>query len=450
MKFQELTSSGYAKALQAFGADALDAIRYVEFMAASMHKNIADWDIEPFTTRGNFLKDRPTINKRFMEVLSSEMLKPTGNESAMHAKLSSDDVAKILQIAQNRSIPEKDRLLRQREDTIQNMRALATRYNDAHRSLVAVNERINAINPSVFEHFVKDIELILQDNFWEYNGVQVGRDSGYVSFLTRAPIVLVEQNKTAGIDNKVNMGRFEVRLMLTTLQANVHAYRNCLQISDITHPHVLDNKICWGQINDALVNAINNMDLKRIMALTKSLLTSYNPDSPYRALFEFKIMRMLADFEQFDGICYERSTFYQHVSNTLKSLNKVQATALEALQPFLGDLKRGATLDYIDGVLAIKTPAIATGDGLLNEGATWREFSRVDETTIRCRRTGQEFPDDNCDGYGFSHFVVYGGLVKAIYVCEEEHYNDETGTYETLEVFYDVDGKIVHDDGIEV
>jgi hypothetical protein len=88
----------------------------------------------------------------------------------------------------------------------------------------------------------------------------------------------------------IDLGRFEIQLRLNDLgRANHgHAYQviakdpNPASGNDhVTHPHVSHDALCEGDASSAIRNAIAGGRLGDFFTLVRSVLQTYNPDSPY-------------------------------------------------------------------------------------------------------------------------------------------------------------------------
>ena len=70
--------------------------------------------------------------------------------------------------------------------------------------------------------------------------------------------------------------------------------------SDVTHPHVRDQVLCAGEARNPIADALDQGRLADAFVLIRSVLSNYNPASPYVALSEWEGNRC-ADCGQFVG-----------------------------------------------------------------------------------------------------------------------------------------------------
>jgi len=91
----------------------------------------------------------------------------------------------------------------------------------------------------------------------------------------------------------IDLGRFEIRLLLGRLREGSH--EAALRVvalephpagsnSLVTHPHVSDEHLCAGEASASLSPALRAGRLCDAFLLVRSVLETYNPDSPYVSL----------------------------------------------------------------------------------------------------------------------------------------------------------------------
>lgn len=114
---------------------------------------------------------------------------------------------------------------------------------------------------------------------------------GWLKLETTADCILTEKNPSAGINHSFNFGRFEVNLSLTGLDFRVYTLKpnGKNTFSDkYFHPHVSrEGKVCWGNAWDRVSRAREDGDFITVFRIIAALITSYSPESPYRALYSW-------------------------------------------------------------------------------------------------------------------------------------------------------------------
>jgi hypothetical protein len=123
----------------------------------------------------------------------------------------------------------------------------------------------------------------LQDEFAK---IEFSSDEDTISVITE-PIEL----------ESVYLGPFEIKLhidKLSELYKDLPYY--CIALDpnpaatseDVTHPHVSNEKLCEGDGHTAIRAALGQGRLTDFFSMVKSILNTYNPDSPYVSIYEWE------------------------------------------------------------------------------------------------------------------------------------------------------------------
>lgn len=126
---------------------------------------------------------------------------------------------------------------------------------------------------------VSEIHKELRQTDREFDGLQCNRSGTAISVRTE-PIELRE----------VFLGEFAIQLEIPGVTEQSYG-GGCRIIAldphpaggnrDITHPHVSDERLCFGEAGAAIRQAIQAGRLCDFFLLVRSVLTHYNPGSPY-------------------------------------------------------------------------------------------------------------------------------------------------------------------------
>jgi len=123
----------------------------------------------------------------------------------------------------------------------------------------------------------------LQD---EFTKIEFGDDEDTISVITE-PIEL----------EGVYLGPFEIKLQLNKLSElykdspyYLIALDPCPAATseDVTHPHVSNEKVCEGDGHTAITAALEQGRLTDFFTMVKSILNTYNPDSPYVSIYDWE------------------------------------------------------------------------------------------------------------------------------------------------------------------
>lgn len=129
----------------------------------------------------------------------------------------------------------------------------------------------------------KLIEMLDSDPFWSLDQTRIKTDQNYLEFIS-SDIVCNYINKTQGIEQSVNFGKFKVKWNMARNNYRIHPHLNNIEIDSHYHPHISSTQLCLGSAADSFTKAQMNFDVTGCLKLIQSLMQTYNPDSPYRKL----------------------------------------------------------------------------------------------------------------------------------------------------------------------
>jgi len=112
----------------------------------------------------------------------------------------------------------------------------------------------------------------------------------YIYFTTKEEIVLTHIKKAAGINLRMNFGKFKVSVNMKIMNLEIKEYKGNFTSDDegYYHPHVDScGDVCWGNLNNLRLEACENLDYGKLLEACYLLLTTYNDNSPYLSLAEF-------------------------------------------------------------------------------------------------------------------------------------------------------------------
>ena len=110
-----------------------------------------------------------------------------------------------------------------------------------------------------------------------------------IFLITKNPNVLQYVDKKKSIDLSVDLGYFmfvyDVNRGICTVKKGG---RNILADS-FYHPHIdRDGQVCWGNASATVTEATKVFDIRKLATIVATILSTYNPDSPYTVLGDFK------------------------------------------------------------------------------------------------------------------------------------------------------------------
>lgn len=149
-----------------------------------------------------------------------------------------------------------------------------------------------------------DIEKILKDGWYKYDRAKTidwnnsNQDRWISVWFTTPDVVITHHNKAAGIDMKVNLGSFAIQYAPRAGKIRVFPNNRNLFVDEdegeqgFYHPHVYhDGEVCWGNAGAVYSAAISNMTPSKALPALRTLLQTYNDESPYRDLIDFAIQK---------------------------------------------------------------------------------------------------------------------------------------------------------------
>lgn len=165
-----------------------------------------------------------------------------------------------------KAFPEQiDRMIRDKEDTIKHIEELAVEGQRIIEgsSWYKMNSQQQA---DEVEKFIKDTKAEL--------------------YLDPYPVVDIPINPITLEHNSFKITTDVIYLRIIPRRfPKLYAQGTCLEKTDLIHPHIgEDGEICLGEARAAIFAAISRCDLYSIVDIVESMLSEYNPRSPYLSI----------------------------------------------------------------------------------------------------------------------------------------------------------------------
>lgn len=262
----------------------IQSAQYIETLAQQTGTQVGLWNIfELFGVgRGNnLLQDRSLINQRFFQK-KSEQDAVTTNDATRVRELIRGPLERIANEQRSNRIRQLTREHERYKSRVISFLQQAAQFNaDAYRCYLEINRWNGAEAP-----ILDEIMAILRDTFWEFHDF----DGRCISFLTRTDVVLTEINPAAGLNIRLNMGKFRAALPLDNPgDLRVFPHSGNTLVNRYPHPHVgQDGWLCWGNASAQSANFAAAGQLSQLMRLLSSLLTSYSAEAPFVSLVRFQ------------------------------------------------------------------------------------------------------------------------------------------------------------------
>jgi len=278
-------------------ASNLAILNYIKHLGDTSSVNIAAWDIESlFSDKTNkkqsleLIKNRNEINKIFFTEVERTR---SDNSSAI------SNIEKILTknfdtILTKRKNDKKRRFENEIQSKQEDLNTYIQYTANKTAEIVRLRTEILSLdNINASDKIVSDLKEILSGNFYEF--IEIANDC--IVFKTKNDIVNTLIKPSAGLNIKVNLGKFKISINLMSLSIKIYGYENNVMARDtFVHPHVSrDGNVCWGNVSEQAANYLTSLDLKNTLLLLATLLVTYNENNPYAPLYEFEAKRKELD-----------------------------------------------------------------------------------------------------------------------------------------------------------
>lgn len=154
-------------------------------------------------------------------------------------------------------------------------------------------KEIYALQERSATYIANDLRKLVLEGFWEFDSYE----KGALYLHTKHAVIMSESNPAAGIDKRVNLGRYKARLHIATMALSLERYLQNALHESYFHPYCSESgTICWGNAGNTAAQLLIEGKLYEVCNLLASLLCTYVPSStPYVRLLEFSKKSMRFD-----------------------------------------------------------------------------------------------------------------------------------------------------------
>lgn len=266
------------------------ALQYIESIAVRTNTNISSWNLlEIFGGEGrreyDLLKDKNEINKIFFA--KEAELREDGDANIQQIKsMVSARVQEITQATRLRRASELERLYTSHMTYAEQYTSkVQAELKAAHHTWKQVMElRDGSLN------LENEVVGVLREKFWKYRDFS----GAAILYETNSDIILTDINPAAGLDMRVNLGKFVAEVTLETCAVRIYPMKTFephpanIGKSGYYHPHISnEGSICWGNVKTRALAFQSQGKLTELMNLLASLMSSYSNENPYVALADF-------------------------------------------------------------------------------------------------------------------------------------------------------------------
>lgn len=130
----------------------------------------------------------------------------------------------------------------------------------------------------------EQVRTILADGWYSLHDAT----QNSVEFIT-PQVALRYVHPELGIDKSLAMGKYRVIVKPMHGMVSVQAHEdNIITRNSYYHPHISGGTVCWGNAHDAYSQLPNAFNMVPALTALRSLLQSYNYDSPYERFEQFE------------------------------------------------------------------------------------------------------------------------------------------------------------------
>lgn len=281
-------------------------ILYAETLLANMGVRV---DFSPERSLAiNQATDRRQVNRIVYDMV--EELK----SSAVFAReaLSQEAKAELDEFLHKKHTDEAARLRSHVDSRI----ARAREYNNSATSMLreamSYQRQLDAILGPQAISLTDAVEEAMEDRWWTFDWEDTKRrnkgkneDGRCLVFTT--PKVVINWRHPEGHEISVDMGQYAA--VWTPSRADLKVYKhkeNCITDNGFYHPHIYtDGAVCWGNGFTMHSQAMTDMRPAASLKALKSILMTYNEESPYERIGKFAVIRTPEIASKF-GTYFER------------------------------------------------------------------------------------------------------------------------------------------------
>lgn len=272
----------------AFTAETVKSIQYIEDLANLSRVNLDTWDMEIFNEGAlgfSVQLDKDKLNQKFFDEMERRSKDPS--------------VPKIVaQVLEGQSLSNFyhehiETMAKEYEYNAKvHMDRAVLNYNTANKETKSAHEnhkKAASIRGRAIDITAR-VNKVLQDGRWRYKSF----NSPWVIFEPTMDIWQNYRNPAAQEHYRVNYGKLQVYLGVSEAKILVLPGENAVRVDSsyhgtIYHPHVNEaGTVCWGSGAADATRGLAEGDYERVFAILFTILTTYNPESPYATLAKFQ------------------------------------------------------------------------------------------------------------------------------------------------------------------
>ncbi len=252
-------------------------IDYIFSLANMTNTDVDGWSVESFMKDGHMLKDRGEINKIFFTEKGDFLDFNFNKKTEKWIR----DKAKYF----HKKTPAQ--LKREIDSRTQDIHNVSSEINSYLSQIGEYQRQLNQTTNGVDLSFMKSMEKMSRSPYWSFDNIL----DNTIWFKSTKDVIIHYVDAEKSIDITHNFGKFQFGIQPSNRTISVKGTPDDPEyiLDDrCFHPHVSPNgRVCWGTAANSVAAFIEIGCLDKIAPLLWSLLSTYNPGSPYKKLHCF-------------------------------------------------------------------------------------------------------------------------------------------------------------------
>lgn len=268
-----------------------DVLKYFESAAQDMRIDLQKIDLRPYILNeyGDIITDENKLNVILLQI--SDII--DADESL---QTSAKQIAAAMEECDDSTRDHLLHLQKEKKNLVKEMVVIAQELSNKKVKFDSIADQI-----PMFKHesFKRELNKILQHNFYEYVGLEKIRASWdgpgeYTSVklqLKTNSVWIRKEDKGIGIDYQVGFGSYLVEVSIPEMEIKVLPFEDNIFKGSHCHPFVgSGGSVCWGDEADDASDYENDGQIYKLLQLLATLLTTYDGSNPYVDLHTFQVI----------------------------------------------------------------------------------------------------------------------------------------------------------------
>ena len=262
-------------------------VNYIDQIASASSIDIGEWNIFELFGAGkgnNLITDRREINRRFFAKFREEKSNKPQEELSIEAAIQE----RLNNLARGIMERKLSDLAGRKDYEMRAAKRLSTQMTQKISEAFKLDQQIRIMANQQVD-IGAQIATIVAEGFWKYEAIT---EDNVLKMVTTGDVVCNHINKAAGIDVRVNLGKFRAKLYINDMELTAESVvpyeQNIFRQADLPHhPHV-NGSICWGRSQNTVIELLAACELVEVFRIFANLLCDYNDENPYAALVSYQ------------------------------------------------------------------------------------------------------------------------------------------------------------------